>query len=653
MFDKRRRSQLAWMAGIGLIWSLGWVLLGIRQLILVGSTPHPFLPSLKYTGVMLQAVAGWALGALAAYWVLALLTGLVAFLFLRVGTTGDLDHHLGFRRGLLLGLGTFLWVHGLLFVAVPGALSTINGLKWLPMGLSLALLLLGGLLGTGKGLGLSAAPRDMLRLTGAALTIALLLQLPHDLFRRHMPRSEPIPLERPRLLVLGVDGLRQDVAEVARPDWKAPGGAQPIVVVPATRLAWNILLGADPQPFSNHVVIPFRSEWERPSQTPLLDLARSQGVSTAFLIDDSTTLSFGLTRTPFDEVVEPQGGWKHFFTVGAGGCWPAYSWVENFVSPVETTNPWSDPEPYFRDVERLLDRREWVSAHTCQLHAPFFLRLREIQMLRPWRWMAHQAQSYQSYQGLDQAEGDAYSRAGGRANPVNHYRIRTTQLLNQLAPHLVRWEKRYPAISGVLTSDHGEAHHPVVTPDGTLVSFLTGVHGFDLDPDTVRVPLHPFGQTRSALGPGDVYSWLDLRSDLHRWLKGSRKLVLQTQEPEGWIVRFRTIQAVHTQPKEIRDQGGVDGAGTRPAELVRHTYLNPNGIWAMDDPAQGAEKNDKQSYALVNRDQMVTLNPIGGDKMLRRLYIHYELKEQRILSDDEAMKELHSFKGSQPGPILP
>lgn len=652
MTTSRRRSQISWFLGLLLIWFLGWALLGLRYLLVMGSTPHPFVPQLKYTGVMLHAVAGWALAGLAAHLILGTLAGFLAFLALRVGQAGDLDRHLGFRKGLSLGAGTFLWIHGILYLEVPGALGLVNGLQWLPMGLSLLLLLGGGAWWTARGLGLGRTRTDLFRLLGAGVAMILLLHLPHDLFRKLMPRSAPISPDRPRLLVLGIDGLRQDVTEKARPDWKAPGGAQPIVVVPATRLAWNILLGADPQTFSNHLVIPFASEWEKPPQTFLLDKARQQGISTGFIIDDSTTLSFGLSRTPFDEVVEPDGGWKHFFTVGAGGCWPAYSWAENYVSPVETTNPWSDPEAFFRDVEHLLDRREWVSGHTCQLHAPFFLRFREIQSLRPWTWLFHTARSYQSYQALEQAERDQYRRAGGRANPVNHYRIRTTQLLNQLAPHLARWEKRYPHLSGVLTSDHGEAHLPVVTPDGTLVSFLTGVHGFDLDPNTVRVPLHPFGLTHATLTAKDVYSWLDLRADLGRWLNGRNPLALTSNGAPGWLVSFRTIQATHAQPKEIREHGGLEGAGTRPVDLVRRTYLNANGIWAMDDPDPEELKKEKQSYALVTPDRMVTLNPVGPQRVLRQVFSGYDLVESQEIDETEAVKEVQTFRGMRSGTPL-
>jgi hypothetical protein len=639
---------MTWLLGVLTVWSVAWLALGIRFLIMAGKTPHPFLPNLSYTGVMLKAVGEWALLALLAYLAMGVVSGLISFLWQRIGLEAAMDQHLGFKRGLWVGLGALLWIHGLLYLDVPGALGTVQGLSRLPMGLVLALLLGGGLWISAKGF--EARWRGSWRIAGAALTIALLIHLPHDLFRRMAPRTAPVPANERRLLVLGIDGLRQDIAERAMPEWKAPGGCQPVVAVPATRLAWNMLLGADPDSFQHHFVIPFKSEFQKPPQPGLLDAAKAKGLRTIFLIDDSTTLSFVLSRTPFDEVYEPSGGWKHFFTVGAGSCWPVYSWAENYLSYIETTNPWSDDRAFFREVGRALGQHQWVSAHTCQMHAPFFLRQDEIQVLRPWSWLLHSAYSYQPYQSMEQAELDRYRRQGGKANPINHYRIRAMRLLRDLGPLLKQWEEAYPALSGVITSDHGEEFVPVITPDGTLVSYLTGIHGFTLTPETLRVPLHPIGQTKSHLGPRDIYSWLDLRDDLGRWVHREDPLQLTRAGSEGWLLSFPTVQAVHTQTKETRDQGGVEGAGIKPAEFVRNTYLSFSGLWFMDAPVDYKTVKDL-SWALIKPDQTITLNPIGNGKYLKAIYSGYTLTaEPEKLSRDSVPALLEGHHAKQPGP---
>ncbi len=636
------------MLGILVVWALGWLALGLRFVFIVGANPHPFLPELSYSGVMLQAVAEWALLALAAYAVIGILSGLIFFVWQRINVQVGQDHQLGFRPGLWIGLGSFLWVHGLLYLDVPAAMGMVQGLQHVPMGLALALLLGGGLWALARGF--RSDWRSAWRVVGGGVTLALLLHLPHDIYRSLVPQSSKIPTSERRLLVLGIDGLRQDVAETTMPSWRAPGGCQPVVAVPATRLAWNMLLGADPESFQYHLVIPFRSELEKPPQPGLLDAARAKNLRTIFLIDDSTTLSFALSRTPFDNVYEPGGGWKHFFTVGAGSCWPVYSWAENYLTAVETTNPWSDAHAFFRDVQRALGEHQWVSAHSCQLHAPFFLRRDEIQMLRPWSWLLHSARSYQPYQAMEQAEKDKYRRAGGRANPVNHYKIRVARILKSLEPLLRRWEAEYPNMSGVVTSDHGEEYPPVVTPDGTLVSFLTGVHGFNLTPDTLKVPLHPFGKTQPQLGPKDIYSWFDLRDDLGTWIDGTGPLRLTRTGAEGWLLSFPTVQAVHTQPKEIRDQGGVEGAGKKPQDFVRGTYLGFKGYWFIDAPPIKNSYQMELSWALVRPSKTTTLNPIGKGLYLQGTYSGYALEALEEVPTESIEGLLQAFPGKRPRP---
>lgn len=641
-------ARAKWLLGVLTVWIGGWAILGLRFLLIIGANPHPFLPQLSYTGVMLKAVAQWALFALAAYSSLGVLTSLLMFLWQRFGVRDSLEHHLGFKPGLWAGLGTLLWVHGLLYLDVPAALGMVQGLQHLPMGLALGLLLVAGLWALSRGF--QATWRSSWRLIGGALTIILLLHLPHDLFRRFASSGSLLPTHQRRLLVLGIDGLRQDLTESAFPSWKAPGGCQPVVAVPATRLAWNMLLGADPESFKYHLVIPFKEEYEKPPQPGLLDAAKAKGIGTIFLIDDSTTLSFVLTRTPFDEVYEPSGGWKHFFTVGAGTCWPVYSWAENYLSYIETTNPWCDARSYFREVGRALARNQWVSAHTCELHSPFYLRRDEIQQLRPWSWLLHPARAYQPYQTLEQAEKDRFRRQGGRSNPINHYRIRATRILKDLDPILREWEKQFPELSGVVTSDHGEEFIPVITPDGTLISYLTGVHGFDLTPETLRVPLHPFGKTQASLSPKDIYSWLDLRDDLGRWVQGTTSLQLTRSGPEGWLLSFPTVQAVHTMPKEVRDRGGIDGAGIKPEEFVRNTYLGFSGLWFMDAPPDIRETRNL-SWAFIQPDHTITLNPIGNGKYLKGVYRGYELSSPaEEIPSDWVPESLKVIQAKRPEP---
>ena len=639
------RPRFHWLLGVATAWTSLWVLLAARSLYMLGSNPHPFLPDLKITGIMLKALAQWGLGALAAYLVLGTIFALMGFLVLRLGAAPQEPiRGLSFRSGGWMGLGTALWIHGCLFALVPGTLSTLPLLRRAPMVLILGTFFIAGLWALARAQRASQATWPWVRAAGSALLISLLLFLPHDLFRRRIPEAPPLPPEARRLLVFGVDGLRQDITEEALPGWKAPAGVQPLVAVPATRLAWNMLFGGDPESLTTSFVIPYRREWKDSHRLALLAEAKARGLRTSFLIDDCTTLSFGLSNAPFAEVKEPFGGWKHFFTSGAGFTWPAYSWLENYLSPIETTNPWSEPRYFLRDIGRALERSDWVSAHTCQLHAPFFLRARELQAHKPWTWILASSRSFQPYQATAQAEIDGFSRAGKRADPTLHYEIRATQLLQEIQPEVEAWALRFPNLSGVFTSDHGEQHTALRAPDGTLITHLTGTHGFDLEPDTVRVPLHGFGRTEAAFGPNEVFSWFHLRDRIRDWIRQPQApLRLSSGGERHWTIHWPYIRPIHIlgpEPKEARS------SAVSPMDLANQTYLLEDGTWVLEDPKE--ERKPRLCYALVSPDRMVTFTPAPQGHWIRADWKGYELLETREVDAQALNLEVEAFPGGRP-----
>jgi hypothetical protein len=611
----------------------------------VRANPHPFLPEMKIEGPLKAALFEWATRSLMAYLGLGLLLALIGFLVFRAFAEEETTHPwLTLWRGFQAGWGLILLSHGLLFLAAPGTLTTIHVLRLLPMGGVLLGFFIGGWFLLQWAFRESSRPG--LRALICLGVLSSLLHLPHDIFRSRMPESQQLDPSLPRLVVIGVDGLRQDVVESLRPDFKAPNGIQPICVIPATRTSWHILMGGDPAVFSASGVIPFRSEWKGEAPLKVLEHMRDRHLRTAFLIDDPTTLSFGLKPTPFSEVLEPGGGWKHYFSMGLGATWPAYSWVENYFSPVETTNPWSDPRAYFRDIGRAMERNQFVAAHCVQLHAPFTVNLEEIQALRPWTWLFHAAKSYEAYQSPQQAIHDHFSRTGGRSNPVNHFRIRANRILQSFDQARVNWQSRFPRMAGVLTADHGELHVPLFNGGSTNVGFLTGIHGFSLEPDTVRVPLHAFGSVEVHSNPSDVFSWLDLRDALDRWASQPGSLVLCT-DSKPWLVQFAAVQATHLLPPEFQT-AGVEGAGITPAQIAGMTYLTEEGIWFMDETEASKKAERILSSALVYSDRMVTWNPLAKDRWIRQVWKGYVEVESRLMSESDMKDELTRFEGRHP-----
>jgi hypothetical protein len=292
-----------------------------------------------------------------------------------------------------------------------------------------------------------------------------------------------------------------------------------------------------------------------------------------------------------------------------------------------------------------------VFSHTCQLHAPFYARRDELQVLRPWRWLLHTAYAYQSYQEIGEAERTHFDRQDGRSNPKNSYRIRMERLLRLTQPALNGWTARFPALSGVLTADHGEAFLPIITPDGTLVNYFTGVHGFNLTPETILVPLHPFGTTQTrGLHPG-AFSWFDLRQCLKDWVDQPDALRLKQMNLEGWLLSAPSIQMVHTQTADQLPPRTAS-AGMTPAALAQQTLLSDAGIWFMTEPPPGSEQ-PVSAHALITGQGMVTFNPVGGGHWAREVWQGYNLKGGSDRTTEAMDKELATFPGIRPEQVFP
>jgi hypothetical protein len=628
-------QKLRWTLGVLSVWAATWVLLGARAATIIREQPHPFLKGVKLTGIMLGAVMEWALTALIVMLILGLALGLITLLI--IGS--EESTHISYRRGLVIGSGTILWVHGVLYLMVPVALATLPVLKYFPMSLSLLLMLGGGATLLIWAVRSNAARHGTLRSIALLAVISGLFFLPHDLFRRFMAGPKPLPRTEKRLLIVSVDALRKDVFEAIMPEWKTPGGSTAICALPATRLTWNVLLGAPLETMRYSKVMPSLSEMTNQVDLRLLRVAEVQGVRTAFIIDDSLTPAFGLQPNLFTTVLEPDGGWKYWFTLGFGSCWPAYSWAQNYISPVETSNIWCDTNAYFRDIDRQLETHGWVSSHNCELHSPITPRFEELRILSGWKWLWRSPNSYKSYTTVDELKRDKGKRVGLRSDANRHFNARSTLLLARLKPFLQKWEREYPALSGVVTADHGEYFATIHDEGGHVLSHFGGVHGFDLGPDTVYIPMHPFGQAVSTLTSQDCYSWLDLRTDISTWLQGSTPLRLIGNR-EGHLIQMPTIRAVHLEadgsakkdePKQgtasttsVEEEATRTAAGIHPKDILMSTTFLDNGIWFCQDTPPAAIPAMPLSSAIVQGTRLITYNPDGLGTYARADYVGYQ-----------------------------
>jgi hypothetical protein len=642
-----KAEKATWILGVLLPWFAVWLLLGIRTWASIQAEPHPFLKGVQLSGILLAAVIVWAGSALLAYLVVGLIASLIALAVL--GTQAFRPSP--FRKGLLMGFATLLWLHGVLYAQVPGALGSLPLFGKLPMAMALSLFLIPGVILTLLLLRGGGVARALLRGALALIILAGSLFVPHDVFRRWAPHPTPLGDSERRLALVSIDGLRRDTFESCMPQWKAPSDCQPVCAFPATRLAWNALFGAPIEEMRYAKLIPYQGELNAPDRLALLREAERRGIRTAFLIDDSLTPSYSLVPSLFTTVLEPEGGWRYWFTLGFGTSWPLFSWAQNVVSPIETSNPWCDTRAFYRDVGRQLRFHHWVSSHNCELHAPIVLRLGDLRGLSGWKWLGRSAYSYQPYTGWDQISKDQGVRLGPRASAQRHYSVRAARLLSEMSPFLQDWQQTYPRLSGVVTSDHGETFPGIYTQDRQLASTFSGIHGFRLDADTIQVPLHVFGQTTHHLKHGALFSWLDLRDCISAWLESQEPLSLSTN------ITSRIIQITAIQPAHLEGgEGSVRqprAGGLEIRELMRTIVLRPNGLWYCGDLDEVSKSHSIFSTALAQGRRLVLYNPEKDGTFYREDWDGDRCLGTRSYDARQVELDIQSFKSTHQIPAIP
>ena len=635
--------SITWLFSGMLAWCGVWFLSGSGNLATLLFHPHPFLHASLGTPVVLGAVFGWALAALLTYMVGGLLTTALFLPFVwknQLAASRATPIH---RQGLLAGLATALWLHGSLFIMVPIGMNNLPVLNHLPIGL----LLLGFLAG-GSCLGWRAlAPMPsrsrvwVLLLLGAVTTAGLFL--PHDLLRAHQPAGI-LRATEPRLVLVSFDALRRDEMEKAVPQWRLNEGIQTVTAFPSTRLAWEALLGSDTDRTFSGTLAPTLWDLAHPERLSLVAKASALNIRTAFAINDSLSPSYGLEPNLFTTVAEPEGGWKYWFSYGSGTTWPFYSWAQNYLSSIETSNPWNDADAWFRDLDRLLENHQWLASHHCGLHSPVIPTLPELQAFDPWLWAGHAPATYCSYESDDDHDLDTHHwRESWRSDGKRLYSIRAHQLLAKLVAVQGRWAQQYPALSGVILSDHGEGF-PVIFKDAIQpISHGAGLHGFGVDDLTLTIPLHPFGVTVNSLHSGEVWSLINLRESIDTWLVNRQPLVLRG-EAQGWAVQVQNIQATHF----IRTPTGQTpdpASGITTTEIAFRLVARSDGSWADDGSSPTPGKPVPVSSALISHDAWVLFNPIDDCQWHRQEVRDGKIFQQATVSKQAMAAEVACFKG--------
>lgn len=633
-----RRGAPLLLGGIA-AWCLVWLFMGSATLIEVYRQPHPWIKVPATMPVLLYALVEWMVSALLVYAILGLVTVAAFRLLARANAPGPGS----FRTGLQTGLGTALWFHGVLYLMVPTGMNSLPGLRYLPIGLVLLGLLGGGGWLLWRALGPQPGRARAWVLLAWVVLFTALVFTPHDLIRRWRVRQD-LDAAQPRLILVSFDALRKDTLERLMPQWKLPEEALAITAFPATRLAWNALLGADPDLTFRTNLVPPLWEVRHPEHLTLLVRARAARVRTAFAIDDSLSPSFGLQPNLFNTVREPAGGWKYWLTYGHGTCWPAYSWAQNYFSPIETTNPWNDSSAWFRDLDRLLREHQWVSSHNCELHPPIRPTFAELQALDPWRWPVHSSMAFMTYESLQDQEDDRlHWRETWRSDGKRQYEVRAARLIQAFLPFHAKWIREYPNLSGVVLSDHGEAFPVIRNAKDVPVTHMSGIHGFSLDALTGTIPLHPFGATEDHLRNGDVFSLLDLRDAIGRWIFGHRPLELKGRS-EGWLVQMPTIRPTHLETASAA-MDSDPGRGIRPEQIAATLHFSADGFWYSDVPLGERDKSYPVCSAIYLGDRILLFNPVDSKTYYRQEIVHGVPGTPSLVPVEQMKREVAAFRG--------
>lgn len=632
-----------YLSGAVAAWCAAWLLYGLRVIPVLMGNPLPWTRQIKITPVLVAGTAQWVGSALAIYAGLGFLfAGAVASVF----RLHRFPAAQSFRFGLLTGLLQCFWFHGFLYARVPVSLASIPVLGHLPLWFAFLLVAALGAWGLRPWLRIVPVPHRFLHGIAFLMLLGGIQSLPHDLFR-WVHRPPALPAGDPRVVILSVDALRQDTFERLIPG-SSDRGIQAITAVPATRVAWNLLLGGDPQFYLCGSIAPTSSELRHPERLGVLAQAHQRGLRSAFAINDDVTLGFSRDPNLWSTVRDPEKGWKYYFSLGFASTWPAFGWGENYLSPVETINPWSSPEAFWRDTEALIRSHHFTAVHDCALHPPISLSSRELTRTYGWGWLGRSAYNFRSYYQAEQLEEDRGSRLGPYGDASVHYASRSYTLLEQLPQRVRDLVATYPRLSGVVTSDHGEFHAPILEPDGTVRSHINGMHGFTLDPDTVRIPLVPFGKTRIEGTPGSVVSWFDLRDGLSRWIRQPGPLTVNASE-SGWLVQA-PYGLSPIDDANARTNGALD-----PTDIAAVITQSFNGSWHIQDgDLEKIVAKTRLATALVEPHGVMRLivpGPKGG--FLLYLYKDYNQVRCDTVGKEEADRLIQQFKGRRATPLPP
>lgn len=544
-------------------------------------------------------------------------------------------------EGLGFTLSALLWVHLVLWWAVPATLWTLPGLRLLPFWLLFPLL---GLLAVAYPAywcwtRLSLRWKALPLLAGWLGLWSLVPQLPGWLPRWHSPVRGG--QDQAQVLMIGLDGLRYDVGQAATQAWEGRSYEFAYTPIPATRLLWHILWGGDPLYYTVGHAPPAIEEFGLEGlrvPLPLLEEAKAKGWKPRFYIDDGGTIGLaGRGGQYFDDTLMPARGWENFVNSNLAVNFPLYAAWENWARAFPTTNPWAPLDAGLKEALRQGRGSKWVMFHSCLAHQPIYLRREELRQLP--RWWSAVPRNLEPLVVLAQVNDKHMACWDARSDPFRAYQIRMNSILKAWAPIWAGLAKD-PAFKDavrILFSDHGERFYHV-----TDAVQLSGIHGYNLDPWETRVMLKVAGPRFSGSAPTldrkSTVSLLGIRDSIEGLLKQGKAIspeALAQMYPQA-PMRYHTLSIADF----TSEPGAYKEMDTK--ELIAGTYMAPYGIWFTQYKKPAEERAQELSLGLAEQGNLHIMKPLKSGGAHRYAYSGFRLTG--ITTVDQAAYQAESKK---------
>jgi hypothetical protein len=545
------------------------------------------------------------------------------------------------REGFLLTFAALGWVHLYLWWEVPSTLWLIPGLRRLPFWILLPLLLVAVLAGPvrwarNRGLGW---PRASGLVFGLLLLWALLPFAPNHIPRLLSPAKGGA--DQAKILIIGMDGLREDVGQAATTQWVGTNYTNAYTVIPATRLLWHILWGGDPLYYTVGHAPPALEEYSGAPMLPLVDAADRMGWKPRFYIDDGGTIGLAGRHLNFDDVLMPAPGWENFINSNLSGSFPIFAAWENWGRAFPTTNPWAPLDAGLREALRLGRGSKWVMFHSCLAHVPIFPRRDELARIP--RWWTLTPEALEPYYAREQVSAQRAAHYDPRRDPFRIYTIRMEAIMKAWEPiwnGLAR-DPQYGGATRILFSDHGERFYHV-----TDEVRLGGVHGYNLDPWETRIMLKVAGPGFAAQ-PGtpaklNTVSVLSIRDGIAHALRSGQVMTPDDLEKSYPVAPMRyqclDLSFFTKEPAEYR---------VMPVSaLVQSTGIGPDGIWFTQYEKSAEERAEDVTVAWGRGTQLEVIRPLKAGGAHRYLYDGFDLTSIKTITEDDYKEEKTKMKAA-------